>query len=140
MTENAITSETPRPSPKPATIVLGLVVLDTDEPKRLADFYAALLGWEIASVDDDWVSVRPPTGSDAGPGLAFQLAINHVPPTWPTGAVPQQFHLDLEVTDREAAGRFAESLGARRVPGAGNGTSFSVFLDPSGHPFCLCDV
>jgi hypothetical protein len=52
--------------------------------------------------------------------------------------VPQQFHLDLEVTDPAEAGRFAESLGARRVPGAGVERGFTVYLDPSGHPFCLC--
>jgi predicted enzyme related to lactoylglutathione lyase len=39
------------------------VVLDTDDPRRLAEFYAALLGWEIESVDDGWITI---TGGSAG--------------------------------------------------------------------------
>lgn len=120
-------------------IAFGLVVLDTDEPKRLADFYAALLSWDIVRADEDWVTIRPSTGSEgAGPGLAFQLVVNYQPPTWPTGAVPQQLHLDLDVADLAGAQEHAESLGAKRVVSAGRAGSFAVFLDPSGHPFCLC--
>jgi catechol 2,3-dioxygenase-like lactoylglutathione lyase family enzyme len=131
------------------SVVLDLVVLDTDEPRRLAEFYAALLGWEIVREEEDWVTVRAPSvaasGSDvgsvaAGPsiGLAFQLVINFSRPTWPTGAVPQQFHLDINVDDAVAAAQFAESLGASRAQGGDTQPGFTVFLDPSGHPFCLC--
>jgi catechol 2,3-dioxygenase-like lactoylglutathione lyase family enzyme len=130
------------------SVVLDLVVLDTDEPKRLAEFYAALLGWEIVREEEDWVTVRAPSGagsgsdvgSAAGPsiGLAFQLVINFSRPTWPTGAVPQQFHLDLNVDDPVAAAQSAESLGASRAQGGDTQPGFTVFLDPSGHPFCLC--
>jgi hypothetical protein len=120
-------------SPRPR-IELGLVVLDTDDPKGLSSFYCALLGWEVTDADDDWVTIR---GKD-GAGLAFQLSVNHIPPTWPVGNVPQQFHLDLEVADLSAAAAYAESVGAKRVPSAGKERSFIVFTDPSGHPFCLC--
>lgn len=77
-------------------------------------------------------------GAGPGPGLAFQLVVNYQPPTWPTGAVPQQFHLDLDVADLAAAAEYAESLGAEKVVTAGRASSFTLFLDPSGHPFCLC--
>ena len=33
---------------------------------------------------------------------------------------------------------YAESLGARRVEGAGQEGNFIVLIDPSGHPFCVC--
>lgn len=120
-------------------VALGLVVLDTDDPKRLADFYAALLSWDMVRADDDWVTIRPATGAgNAGAGPACQLVVNYQPPTWPTGAVPQQFHLDLDVADLAAAEEYAESLGAEKVATAGRASSFTVFLEPSGHPFCLC--
>jgi extradiol dioxygenase family protein len=117
---------------------LDVVALDTDEPRRLADFYASLLGWQVDRADEDWVEIHPPASGTGVAGLAFQLVVNYTPPTWPTQDVPQQFHLDLEVADLDEGEQFAASLGARRVPQAGVEGSFRVYLDPSGHPFCLC--
>ena len=116
------------------SISLQAVVLDTDDPKGLAEFYAALLGWEIEPPEDDWVTI---VGGASGQ-LDFQLALNHKPPTWPDNSVPQQFHLDLHVDDLAEATAYAESLGARRATNGDHSPNFIVFLDPSGHPFCLC--
>lgn len=112
-----------------------LTVLDTPDPRGLAQFYCALLGWEVAQEDDDWVTVRPPGG---GPGLAFQLAPDHVPPTWPDNAVPQQFHLDLRVPDLDRGEQQVVALGARVTGQPEQPSGFRAFLDPAGHPFCLC--
>jgi predicted enzyme related to lactoylglutathione lyase len=117
-------------------INLDLVVLDCPDPQALADFYAKLLGWAVESADDDWVTLRSREG---GIGLAFQQANDYVAPTWPEGPVPQQFHLDINVADIEAAEPAVLALGAvktgRPEPGI---TGFRVYLDPVGHPFCLC--
>ena len=46
-------------------------------------------------------------------------------------------HLDVVVEDLDTAEREVVALGATRSehqPGA----TFRVFLDPAGHPFCLC--
>jgi catechol 2,3-dioxygenase-like lactoylglutathione lyase family enzyme len=110
------------------------VVLDTDDPPRLAEFYTALLGWQIEETEDDWIAIR----GDSSTEIAFQLALNHKPPTWPDNAVPQQFHLDLRVDDLDEAAAYAESIGARRAASGDHSPNFIVFLDPSGHPFCLC--
>ena len=115
-------------------ISLQSVVLDTDDPRRLAEFYTALLGWEIESVNDDWITI---TGGSAGQ-MDFQLALNHKAPTWPDNEVPQQSHLDLEVDDLDEAAAYAESIGAQRAVSGDHRPDFIVFLDPSGHPFCLC--
>ena len=121
----------------PPEITLGSVVLDTDEPRRLAAFYGALLGWEVSYDSDDWVSLV----GGGGRVLEFQLAINHVPPTWPGPEIPQQVHLDLETADLDRSCAYAESLGARRAGTVQRpGQTFAVLLDPSGHPFCLCLV
>ena len=124
----AMTNETAVP------IRYDVVTLDTADQPRLAAFYTALLGWPADRADDDWITIIG--GTRARP--AFQLAPDHQAPTWPDPAVPQQIHLDLAVDDLEAASRFAESLGARRVEGPEAADGFVVFLDPSGHPFCLC--
>ncbi len=115
---------------------LGFTVLDTPDPRALADFYAAILGWEIVSAEDDWVTIR----GSGGAGLAFQLAPDHVPPTWPDNSVPQQFHLDLDVPDLDRAEAQVVALGARTTGMPEQPASFRAFLDPSGHPFCLCKI
>jgi Glyoxalase-like domain len=86
--------------------------------------------------DHDWVTVRP--DQDAPYGLGFQLAPDHVPPTWPDTAVPQQVHLDVNVQDVDAAERQVFALGATATGMPGTDETFRVYLDPSGHPFCLC--
>jgi predicted enzyme related to lactoylglutathione lyase len=111
-----------------------LTVLDTPDPAGLADFYAAVLGWSVLDRDDDWVTL----GGPSGPGLAFQLAPDLVPPTWPDPAVPQQVHLDLTVDDLDEAEAQVLALGARRTGEPSEPADFRAYLDPSGHPFCLC--
>ncbi|SDK71912.1 VOC family protein [Nonomuraea jiangxiensis] len=112
------------------------IVLDTADPKGLAEFYANLLGWPITSVEDDWVVV-----SDGGSPmrLAFQLAPDHRPPTWPHPEVPQQLHLDVTVEDMDEAEAQAIKMGAvKHEHQPSEEDDFRVFLDPAGHPFCLC--
>jgi Glyoxalase-like domain len=70
------------------------------------------------------------------PGLAFQLAPDLQPPSWPGADPPQQTHLDIAADDIEQAEKYALSLGAVRLPGGG--ATFPVYSGPSGHPFCLC--
>jgi hypothetical protein len=128
---SSMTSTTPDTGP---IATFGLVVLDTPEPRRLADFYCALLDWRIVREEDDWVTIR---GSD-GMGMAFQLAPDLVPPTWPDPTVPQQFHLDVQVTDLDEGERRVLAIGARRTGWPDRPSGFRAYLDPSGHPFCLC--
>jgi len=112
------------------------VVLDCPEPRALAEFYRGVIGGEITSADDDWVVLTVD-----GLRVAYQLAEEFAPPTWPTGERPQQFHLDLTVDDVDAVEAAVLELGATRhpvQPGEAAGDSFRVYLDPAGHPFCLC--
>jgi hypothetical protein len=67
--------------------------------------------------------------------LYFQRIERHVRPQWPDPAHPQQGHLDIRVTDLDAASRAAVAAGAERLPG-GNETCW-IFADPAGHPLGL---
>ncbi|MBN9098521.1 MULTISPECIES: VOC family protein [unclassified Pseudonocardia] len=116
-----------------AIATLGAVVLDCREPLRTAEFYSALLDVPITRTEDDWVQLAPIGGVD----LAFQLAPDHVPPIWPGHEHPQQFHLDVDVPDLDVAEEQVLAIGAIRHA-VQPGTTFRVFLDPAGHPFCLC--
>jgi len=116
---------------------LRTVVLDCPDPAALADFYRQLLGGEIATAEADWVTLEP----EPGRRIAFQLAEDHVPPTWPGGDRPQQLHLDVTVDDIDVAEPAVLAIGARKhdvQPGDADGDTFRVYLDPAGHPFCLC--
>ena len=104
------------------------VVLDCPDPAALAAFYSRLLGQPVTYQSDDWVVVA---ANDTSSGLAFQLAPDHRPPTWPDPAVPQQFHLDVMVEDVASAEPRVLALGARKLDGE------NVYADPAGHPFCL---
>jgi catechol 2,3-dioxygenase-like lactoylglutathione lyase family enzyme len=104
------------------------VVLDCPRPLELAAFYSQLLGQPVTYQSGDWVVVA---SNETSSGLAFQLAPEHRPPTWPDPAVPQQFHLDIMVEDAVAAGRLVLALGATKLDGG------DVYADPAGHPFCL---
>lgn len=116
------------------------VVLDCPEPRALAEFYAGLLGQDIADDgDDSWQSL---SGDGTGVSLAFQRATNYVAPRWPDGP-PQQLHLDLTVGDFVTAHDQAVALGATPLspttaPYPDQTSGFRVYADPVGHPFCLC--
>ncbi|HEX6337549.1 MAG TPA: VOC family protein [Jiangellaceae bacterium] len=71
--------------------------------------------------------------------MSFQRVEYYTPPRWPTQEVPQQMHLDVIVDDLDAAEAAVLELGATKREHQ-PGTSFRVFLDPAGHPFCLCVV
>lgn len=104
------------------------VILDCPDPAALAAFYSELLELPITYRSHDFVVV---SASEQASGLAFQLAPDHRPPTWPDPAVPQQFHLDIMVEDVIASGPRVLALGAVKLDGE------TVFADPAGHPFCL---
>jgi hypothetical protein len=111
------------------------VVLDSPDPRGLADFYRRLLGWTVREDSETWVSLSPPGG---GSGISFQYEPAYVRPVWPSGTAHQQMmlHLDIEVDDLGAGADHAVAAGATPAeyqPQA----KVRVFLDPAGHPFCL---
>jgi predicted enzyme related to lactoylglutathione lyase len=107
-------------------------VIDCPDAHALAAFYAALLDWK-AELSPGWADIR----SDDSQCISFQEVENYTPPRWPAQEVPQQVHLDVIVDDLDAAEAAVLELGATKHEYQ-PGTSFRVFLDPTGHPFCLC--
>ena len=107
-------------------------VIDCPDPGVLATFYGAMLDWKT-DVSTDWAEVR----AENGQCISFQQVEAYTPPSWPGQEVPQQMHLDVIVDDLDAAEADVLKLGAAKHEHQ-PGTSFRVFLDPAGHPFCLC--
>lgn len=71
-----------------------------------------------------------------GPWIAATRVDGYTPPTWPSGSVPKQLHLDLAVDDLGHAAEQAITLGARQAEVQPAPDRYLVFLDPAGHPFC----
>lgn len=80
---------------------------------------------ETVVVRTDWVWIAALRVSD------------YRPPTWPSGDVPKQIHLDLAVTDLDQAVEQARRIGASLAPHQVDPARWRVLLDPAGHPFCL---
>ena len=108
-------------------------VIDCPDAGALAAFYAALLGWDLKD-EGDWIEIRPDDGSSCH---SFQQVDGYQAPDWPGQSHPQQMHLDLVVQDLDDGEQEAVRLGATKAE-TQPGTTFRVFLDPAGHPFCLC--
>lgn len=116
-------------------ITLAGVVLDSPDPRALADFYSRLLGWPIDGYDSGWSSVKNPNGRTQ---LSFQAEPNYLPPTWPTKPDSQQMmlHLDFGVKDLDASHAHAIGVGATPAPWQPQ-SHVRVYTDPDGHVFCI---
>jgi catechol 2,3-dioxygenase-like lactoylglutathione lyase family enzyme len=119
----------------PPRMTVTATVLEAPDPRRLAAFYRALLGWSTVEDGPTWVVLRPQGG---GAGLSFQREPGYVRPTWPSTDGRQQMmaHLDIEVDDLDAAVAHAVGSGAT-VAAFQPQYHVRVCLDPDGHPFCL---
>jgi predicted enzyme related to lactoylglutathione lyase len=109
----------------------SVLAIDALEPRVVADFWCAVLGWEVTEEDTDGVSIAPRDGT--GPAIDL-LAVPE------RKTVKNRLHLDLRadgVTTAEELDRLL-ALGAERVDiGQGPGVSWVVLADPEGNEFCL---
>jgi len=131
--------------------VIRQTVLDTTDPRRLAEFYRQLFGLVYHEGDEppgrgqpdqkgqDWLILISRAG---GAALAFQKVAELPEATWPDGPVPQQAHLDTTVptlADLDAQHELAIALGARLLEDRSDDPQepLRVYADPAGHPFCI---
>jgi catechol 2,3-dioxygenase-like lactoylglutathione lyase family enzyme len=127
-------------------------VLDTTDPRALAEFYRQLLGLPYRPGDEppadgepdrrgqDWLVLQ--AAAPGQPQLAFQKTDELPRSTWPDPKIPQQLHLDIAVETRaelDAAHDKALALGARVVFDRTDDPEepLYVFADLAGHPFCI---
>ena len=118
-------------------IQLSDVVLDCADARSLANFYIALLGWELCTddPDDSWLAIKPAGGQTQ---ISFQREDNYQPPTWPTVPDQQQMmiHLDFHPADLDRAHDHALAVGAVPTPWQPQ-PHVRVYTDPAGHLFCF---
>src|SRR5688500_13215920 len=109
---------------------LFAVCFDANDPRRLARFWAGVLGWEPAQDAEDGFALLP--SDDTGFRIRFL-------PTQEPKAGPNQMHFDLTSTsleDQEQTVARALALGARRIDiGQGPDAAHVVLADPEGNEF-----
>lgn len=120
----------------------SLTALDCPDPVELANFYSQITGFEVVVAHRDkvglpqWVELVDVDQTR----IAFQKIDKYLKPTWPEGPVPQQAHLDFDVSDLDVAEQLILKIGAVKSsiqPSSNPDDNFRVYFDPAGHPFCL---
>ncbi|GGK77972.1 VOC family protein [Mangrovihabitans endophyticus] len=119
-------------SPDNQRTTLAGVMLDCPDAKVLSEFYAEMLGKPVTYAGEGMAMI----GEDGAQPVMFQQVADYRAPRWPDPAAPQQFHLDVTVSDVEEAEAAALKLGAASLSFAGE--NWRVYTDPAGKPFCLC--
>lgn len=110
------------------------LVLDCNDPERLAEFWAPALGYVNLGTFGNYVALFP--DGRRGPKLLLQRVAE-------TKATKNRMHLDLEVADIHAEARRLTDLGATQVsegPCSEHGTTWLRMNDPEGNEFCICDA
>jgi predicted enzyme related to lactoylglutathione lyase len=104
------------------------IVVDAEDPPRLARWWAAALGYVIVHEEPDEVEIR--RSSDEMPGLVFV-------PVPDQKKVKNRLHIDLRPDDQEAEVERLVDMGARPADIGQSGVSWVVLADPEGNEFCV---
>jgi predicted enzyme related to lactoylglutathione lyase len=114
------------------------LVVDAHDTSRLAAFWAAALGWEVADDDEDEAVVWP-AGFDY-PGIAA-LPLTFVPVPEPKTS-KNRIHLDLasaSAGDQADMVRRLRDLGAAPADVGQGNVPWVILADPEGNEFCVLD-
>jgi Glyoxalase-like domain len=106
------------------------VTFDCSDPRRLSTFWSQATGYVPLTVRDDFAALAAPDERGVR-GILFWK----VPEPKSTKS---RMHIDLASTNPEQEIGLLVRLGAREVEyREGNGTSWTVMLDPEGNEFCI---
>ncbi len=106
------------------------LIVDSADPSRLAEFWAAVLGWQPTGTYGEAVEIAGPPGS--GPSLVFV-------PVPEAKTVKNRLHIDVNPVgcDQGQEVERVIGLGARRIDVGQGEQSWIVLADPEGNEFCL---
>ncbi|MFH5821671.1 VOC family protein [Georgenia sp. AZ-5] len=113
------------------TSAIAALAVDAHDPRRVADFWTAALGWEIVEDGDEGVSIAPADRS--------LPAIDFLPVPEPK-TVKNRLHLDIRADGTSQAEEVERLLGlgaTRADVGQGPDVTWVVLADPEGNEFCV---
>jgi predicted enzyme related to lactoylglutathione lyase len=113
------------------SVALGTVVVDASDPQRLADFWSAVLEWDIVDRDDDGAI-------EIGPAGQRRLTLLFEPVPEPK-VRKNRLHIDLNPRHADQAAELERllALGARHADVGQGDETWVVLADPEGNEFCL---
>ncbi|MEY4972958.1 MAG: hypothetical protein RL399_915 [Actinomycetota bacterium] len=112
------------------------ITIDCENPRTLADFWAAALDWKITFEDENEVALELLDGSPEVGHIPDLLFIKNLD----RKSVKNRLHLDLRPLNQDAEVSRLESLGAKRIEigqSDDSDTSWVVMADPEGNEFCV---
>jgi predicted enzyme related to lactoylglutathione lyase len=112
------------------------ITIDCENPRALADFWAAALDWKITFEDENEVALELLDGSPEVGRIPDILFIKNPD----RKSAKNRLHLDLRPLNQDAEVSRLESLGAKRIEigqSDDSDTSWVVMADPEGNEFCV---
>jgi hypothetical protein len=106
------------------------ISIDCADPRRLSAFWSEVTGYQPVTEDDGCVALGAP--DQRGIRAIFFWKVPEPKVT------KNRVHLDLATKDPADEIERLIALGAKKVEyREGNGTSWTVMLDPEGNEFCI---
>ena len=116
-------------------VVLGNVMVDCDDERKLQRFYGELLGWEMCEL-----FARPAVSSSSG--IVFCLLRKKIMFLLYGQKIQENNKnrciLIFRLIMLQKWLRKRNHWGAKKAESQFGGNDFVTMFDPAGHPFCLC--
>ena len=108
------------------------LVVDASDPKALADFWCAVLGWQIVDADESARVYEIADEPDSRPSIVFL-------PVPEPKTVKNRIHIDVRPSGCDQAEEVERvmALGARPVDVGQGEQPWVVLADPEGNEFCI---
>jgi hypothetical protein len=110
------------------------LVIDSEDPDKLADFWCQALGYEVSYSSEEGETERE-VAIESPDRKGWRILFVEV---HDERKVKNRLHLDLRPDDQQAEVARLEGLGAKRVDiGQGPEVTWVVMADPEGNEFCI---
>ena len=113
------------------SLAVNNLTVDCHDPRALADFWTAALGWVVVDESEEGVMIAPTT--ERRPGV-FPVYFQENPDA---KVVKNRWHFDLAPVDQPVEVARLESLGARHADIGQGDVPWVVMADVEGNEFCV---
>jgi hypothetical protein len=113
------------------SVVINTLTVDCHNPKAVAEFWAAALGWQVVEESEEGVMIAPYAEPRLG---VFPIYFAENPDD---KVVKNRWHFDLAPVDQLEEVARLQSLGARHADIGQGQVSWVVMADVEGNEFCV---